>query len=608
MLKKIPCEDTAPWKQRFRAPRILWTEIAKKAPLRGLAACNLQGVYQLYAWDVLTGTLTPITNKEEGIIFGMISPDGNHVYYLNDEQGNEKGHYVRIPFEGGNLEDITPDIPLYASWDFVINLANTFISCILVTPDGFHLFTIDISQNIGTPKLLYKSKKIMMKPCLSSRGNTCVIASTERMGMQHYSLMAFDTVTGELINELWKSGSSLMPVAFSPVENDYQLLAATNETGSKRPFIWNPSTGECTHFELDLKGEITPLDWSFEGDSILLCQVHHAVQTLYIYQVEEDMLKQVNAPGGTYGFLENYGMYFGPDKIVYMQWQDSTHPPQLLSLDQRGNSSLVLKAGDVPQGHPWKSVTFVSDQQIQGWLGLPEGKGPFPAIVHVHGGPDAVAMETFSPESQTFLDCGFAYLTINYSGSTTFSRKFQESIWGNPGFREVRDMAAARTWLIQKGIAHPDQVFASGWSYGGYLALLALGTYPRLWAGGMAGTAVADWISQYNYAAETLKGYITALFGGTPEEKTEQYRFYSPITYADKVTAPVLIIQGRNDTRTPYQSIELYEEKMKALKKSIEVHWFDAGHFSSSAQTELSIKHQEIMLHFVNSVLSSDYQ
>jgi hypothetical protein len=64
-----------------------------------------------------------------------------------------------------------------------------------------------------------------------------------------------------------------------------------------------------------------------------------------------------------------------------------------------------------------------------------------------------------------------------------------------------------------------------------------------------------------------------------------------------------LIIQGRNDTRTPARPIEVYEEKMKSLGKTIEVHWFDAGHMGPFAQVEQAIKHQERMLEFAYRVL-----
>ena len=106
---------------------------------------------------------------------------------------------------------------------------------------------------------------------------------------------------------------------------------------------------------------------------------------------------------------------------------------------------------------------------------------------------------------------------------------------------------------------------------------------------------------QYEDSSDALKGYEVALFGGTPQEKAEQYRISSPITYAENVKAPILIIQGRNDTRTPARPIEVYEQKLKDLGRSVEVHWFDAGHWG--AGVEHDIQHCEIMLRFAYRVL-----
>jgi dipeptidyl aminopeptidase/acylaminoacyl peptidase len=102
---------------------------------------------------------------------------------------------------------------------------------------------------------------------------------------------------------------------------------------------------------------------------------------------------------------------------------------------------------------------------------------------------------------------------------------------------------------------------------------------------------------------DTLRSVRALRFGGTPEEIPEKYAASSPITYAEKVEAPILIIQGRNDTRTPPRSIEMYETRMKSLGKDIEVHWFDAGHGSFSVQQ--NIEFQELMLRFAYRILNS---
>jgi dipeptidyl aminopeptidase/acylaminoacyl peptidase len=160
--------------------------------------------------------------------------------------------------------------------------------------------------------------------------------------------------------------------------------------------------------------------------------------------------------------------------------------------------------------------------------------------------------------------------------------------------------------LVKEGIAEPGAVFLHGWSYGGYLTLLALGKFPDLWAGGLAGTATVDWAMEYEDLSPAMKGYSVAIMGGTPEERPEQYAAASPMTYIDGIKAPVLVIQGRSDTRTPARPVEVFEARMRALGKSIEVHWYDEGHLGGGVEQE--IVHQETMMRFAYRVLAERHQ
>ena len=135
------------------------------------------------------------------------------------------------------------------------------------------------------------------------------------------------------------------------------------------------------------------------------------------------------------------------------------------------------------------------------------------------------------------------------------------------------------------------------------MTLLALGRRAELWAGGMAGVAIADWAMLYEDSSETLKGYCSVMFGGTPAEKPEQYAASSPIADVERVRAPLLIIQGRNDTRTPARPVEVYAERLRSLGKAVEVEWFETGHVGGFADIDLGIAHQERMLRFAQTVL-----
>lgn len=89
-----------------------------------------------------------------------------------------------------------------------------------------------------------------------------------------------------------------------------------------------------------------------------------------------------------------------------------------------------------------------------------------------------------------------------------------------------------------------------------------------------------------------------------PQEKPEAYAASSPITYADQVQAPILIIQGRNDPRCPPGQMGRYVATMKAFGKAVEVHWLDEGHVAARAEAEGAIKNQELMLRFAHRILS----
>ena len=153
--------------------------------------------------------------------------------------------------------------------------------------------------------------------------------------------------------------------------------------------------------------------------------------------------------------------------------------------------------------------------EVQGWLALPDGEeeGPYPTILHTHGGPTSIQMQSFNPAAQAWLDAGFAWCSVNYHGSTDFGSAWEQSICkcrrslfhplkdasrnscadGQLGELEVQDMAGAHRYLVERGVSKPEAIFLQGGSYGGYLTLQGLGVRPELWAGGMGTVAIADW-------------------------------------------------------------------------------------------------------------------
>ncbi len=160
----VPATTTvveAPWKQRFRVERILWSMLAEERPDRGLAVSNRTGRYQLYAWEVPTGELRQLTDRPEGVLVGFLDSLGRHVYYLDDTEGNEIGHLVRMPFDGGEPEDVTPGLPSFSTFGGVINAAGNLLAFTRADADGFTLTAIDLGPDgeLSEPRVLFHSER-----------------------------------------------------------------------------------------------------------------------------------------------------------------------------------------------------------------------------------------------------------------------------------------------------------------------------------------------------------------------------------------------------------------------------------------------------------------
>jgi dipeptidyl aminopeptidase/acylaminoacyl peptidase len=600
-MKPLDLRPEAIWRKRFLASNISWAVTAPLNPQHGLVCTNKDGIYQLYTWDVPTGELVQVTQQPTGVVSGHLSSDGNFIYFLKDQGGNEIGHFFRVAFSGGEAQDISPELPAYSAFSMAENHLGNVITFGTAEQDGYKVY---LKRGDEAPTLLYHGASLTNGPSLSSDGRIVAIGSTERTRTLDFSLLVIDTETGQQIRELCDENASVWGAFFSPLPGDARLVSTSNQSGFERPFLWDALTGEREFLPLDeIPGSLHPFSWSDDARRILLCQIHQAQYQLYCYEVATHGVWKLDHPAGTLGLW--IGGFFAPHGEIWTTWEDSAHPPCLIAVDEKTGQfkRVVLQAAETPAGKTFQSISLPSENGdlIQGWLAVPDGEGPFPTILETHGGPTWVMSSLFSPGAQCWLDHGFAYFTLNYHGSTTFGHAFEKSIWGNLGDLEIQDMAAAYKWLVENKIAQPDAVLLTGASYGGYLTLQAIGRRPDLWAGGMAQIAIADWKTLYEDESDSLRGLQRAFFGGAPDEVPEATRKSSPITYAEQIRAPILVIQGENDTRCPAQQMKIYEEKLLSLGKQIEVYWFTAGH-GSKAQ-EQQIKHQELMLEFAYRVL-----
>src|SRR5699024_2213835 len=117
-----------------------------------------------------------------------------------------------------------------------------------------------------------------------------------------------------------------------------------------------------------------------------------------------------------------------------------------------------------------------------------------------------------------------------------------------------------------------------GTAWGGYLTLLGLGLQAERWAAGVALAPVADTIAAYEEQGAPGRAQDRAVFGGTPAQAPQTYHRASPLTYVDRVRAPLRIVAYRHDTRGPRGQIEGYVEALRQAGRQVRVRVDDLGH------------------------------
>ncbi len=589
------------WERRFRAPILSFPSWSTGAPDRLVLASTESGSYQLHAWDRATGRRRQVTHDPVGVTEGRPTRDGSGVIWFRDQTGDETGTFVVSPFD----EDVAPE-PLMeglpTGWSEGLAVGRVRSVAAISTREGFSVWVAENGERARRIHAHPQPVSLSGGGGLSGSADRGALSADDRIvclevmedgDVVHPGLRSLDAVTGSTLAELRDPGLGITGFGFSPVAGDPRIAITHERTGVALPALWNALTGEVTELALDLAGPVEPVAWWPDGSAILLLQLVEGRHRLHRYDLASAMPETLETEPGSITAAA-----VRPDGAVWYRVHAGEHPARLLAV----GSPAPLLAPDGPRppdGRPFHSWWFTNPkgQRVHGFLIHPEGPGPHPVMMRVHGGPHSVDMDRWAPDVQAHVDAGFLVAMVNYRGSLGFGTAWRDELTGNVGFLELEDVLAGLDDIVARGLGDPERVVLAGWSWGGYVTLLGAGRHPDRWVAAIGGVPVADYVAAYEDESPVLQALDRALFGGSPDDLPDFYRERNPITYADDVRAPLLIMAGENDSRCPIRQVWNYVGRLAARGVEPEIYTYPTGH--ASYDVEERIRQTAVVLDFL---------
>ncbi len=297
-------------------------------------------------------------------------------------------------------------------------------------------------------------------------------------------------------------------------------------------------------------------------------------------------------PGGRTRILLERGRLGSPPvfaaraPVFVVGWGSATRPASLLRFDlgRADPLGVELTRPDLSGLDPTSFVEPVERRfpsfdgvEISGFLYSPRS-GSASCAVLVHGGPEGQYRPGFDPQVQLLVARGHAVFCPNVRGSTGYGRAFTRLGDGRKRMDSVADLGAIHDWLVAQGVAAKDRIAVMGGSYGGFMVLAALTHQPERWAGGVDIVGIAHFGTFLRNTSAYRQRHRAAEYGD-PEKDADFFEATAPLRLADRIRAPLMVIQGKNDPRVPVSEAEQIVEA--ARKNGVEVEYLlyeDEGH------------------------------
>ncbi len=558
------------------------------------------------------GLLLTADTKRDIAGYGWASND--RILYVQDSGGDENYHIYSVAITGGDVKDMTPFEGVRAGLVDILE------------EDDEHVL-IDMNKRDRTVFDVYRLNVLTGElEMLAENPGTIVEWGTDHDGKLRLALEYVGTTTKILYrdaeNEEWRTifetdfRDDVSPRVFTA---DNKKLYITSDIGRDKAALYeyDPSDGSQKLIYENEEAGVAGLIWSdFRKKLLGVTYYTDKPHRHYFDKEAEDFYNMLQAQfPGLHVIVSSSSKN---EKRMFVAVSSDRVPGRLYYYDK----DIPGKFIPVADFRPWlkeenlaemKPISYAARDglTIHGYLTLPVGVEPknLPAIVVVHGGPEARDTWGYDTEAQLLANRGMAVLQVNYRVSTGYGKAFWEAGFRQWGLKQQDDITDGVKWMVDQGIADPKRIAIYGGSYGGYATLMGLIKTPELYACGVDYVGVSSIFTLFESIPPYWKPLLEKMYAtiGNPETDKAQFEATSPALNAEKIVSPLFIAQGANDPRVVKAQSDAMVEAMR--ERGVEVQYMvkeNEGHGFHNEENRFDFYHA--MEKFLNEHLQLDLE
>jgi dipeptidyl aminopeptidase/acylaminoacyl peptidase len=537
-----------------------------------------------------------ITFGANRVQFARWSPDGRWIAYGTDRGGNERTQFFLLSPDGTRERELTPAddyFRLFSGW----SPAGSRIAYVSNERNGndFDLYVMDLQPDgrPGQPRMVMQGAGNLGVEAWRPDGEAMVLS--QGRGEADNDLFLLDLRTRKLDTLFMpEQMSSYRGIQWTP--DGQGFFVATNHERDFAGLAHYHIPDRALHWMEQPQNDVESVAASADGKWLAYTINENGFSRLVARELGgRGVVPIPGLPSGVVGSLEwaedapRLAIGISGPGLPGDVWIFDAATGQTTRATESTLAGLDAESFVSPEPVTIPSFDGVS---IYGLLYRPrgaEGRRP-PVVMMLHGGPTSQARPGFDPVKQYLLARGYAVLDLNFRGSTGFGQRFTQLDNKRLRPNAVRDMQSAVEWLRARRDVDGNRVAAMGGSYGGYMTLAAVAQLPEYFQAGVDFVGVANWISGLEDASPQLKNSDRIEYGNIDDPQDRAFfTEISPLSYADRIRSPLLVVHGANDPRVPVGEADQIVRAVRHRRGDVEYLRFpDEGHGIARLQNRIT--------------------